>query len=372
MEEWSDKYNPFNSDKLMAHLDTWKNIKRGSDIPAPITVSIDPANACDLKCFFCNADYRLKENHKMLSQNMLNLFAEYLPRFGTRSVCVGGGGESLLNPHTGDFITKAYNNSLRVGIVTNGTHINQYLEDLANCSWAAVSVDAGDSETYKKIKGRDLFKNVLSNIELLANYSQAKSTELNSPGKAHGVTYKFLLTPSNVSEVYSASKIAKDIGCRNIHIRPASPPWNRPDDPLFKFSYGDIELFREELERARGLEGDNFNVFGITHKFDGNLRKSNEGFNSCYAIFMTGVIQPPSSSDAGYDLGFCCDRRGDDLLTVKNLLAPQDFGRFWGSDSHWEMFDKIKVGTCPRCTYQPHNRIFESVIKCDNMSYDFI
>ena len=89
---------------------------------------------------------------------------------------------------------------------------------------------------------------------------------------------------------------------------------------------------------------------------------------------MTGVFMPSEKDDRdAFNFGLCCDRRGDELLTLgKELKDAKDIKDLWGSDEHWKIFDKIKVGTCPRCTYQPHNQIFEHVITKDNMTYKFI
>ena len=68
--EWTvqKQYNPYNSAKLLAHVDRWSNIRRGSKIPAPVLVTVDPANICTLKCAWCNAQYVRNERNQMLSK----------------------------------------------------------------------------------------------------------------------------------------------------------------------------------------------------------------------------------------------------------------------------------------------------------------
>ena len=88
---------------------------------------------------------------------------------------------------------------------------------------------------------------------------------------------------------------------------------------------------------------------------------------------MTLVVSPAYNSEDKFNLGLCCDRRGDDLLMLGDSLSSvDDIASLWGSSKHWDIFDKIKVNECPRCTYQPHNKIFEHVIEDDNMTYRFI
>jgi MoaA/NifB/PqqE/SkfB family radical SAM enzyme len=378
MSEWSSKWNPFNSDKLLAHLYRWKEIKRGCQLPVPVTISIDPINLCDLECVWCNADYILKHNSKKIDTEVLMEIALFLSvwhsktnfNYKVETVCVGGGGESLLHPDVGKFIKRCTQLGIKVGIVTNGTNLTKHIDSLNYCTWVGVSVDAGRDSTYEKLKGKKIFDKVITNIKELVDLSRNKKSQLGLPGQGHGVSYKYLLHPGNVNDIYEAAKLAKKSGCRNLHIRPFGEPWDQIGQLKTEFSYSDIIEFREQLKQARALEDKNFKVFGITHKFDGNFRRKNE-FNQCHAIFMTGVFMPPSG-DGKFDFSLCCDRRGDDNMTLKNLTSPIQVADFWGSKEHWKVFEKIKVKECPRCTYQPHNIIYEKVIKVDNMTYQFI
>lgn len=378
MKEWKSKYNPFNSDKLFAHLDRWKEIPRS----APALVTVDPTNLCNLACTWCNSQELQSQNKEEISPFMLRHIAKMLPnwndsKYGSvNAVCIAGGGEPTLHDYTGKFIRQLTTNGTKAGIVTNGTGIKRHLDDLINCTWVGVSVDAGTPETYKKLKGKDLFPKVMENIELLTSqkgfdtYTESiVDTELSLPGQGHGVSYKYLLHPENVGEVLEASRLAKETGCRNMHIRPVGNPWDRSLDTTF--SYGDIETFKEQLEEARQYEDDTFRIFGVTHKFDGNFNKKND-FKECMAVYMTADFQPPRSGRQDrVDLGLCCDRRGDSRLTMYDMTI-KDIRNFWGSQKHKEMQENIKTSECPRCTYQPHNRIYEKCLKEDNLTYEFI
>lgn len=381
MSEWTakKKWNPFNSNKLLGQLDRWKEIGEGKDAPAPVLVTVDPINICDLKCDWCNADFILQKNNKKISNQTLEEIANFLPKWDThpfynkvKAVCVAGGGEPLLHDYVGQFIFKLRENNVDVGIVTNGTNIDKNLEALAECMWVGVSVDAGTSNLYKHLKHKDCFSKVMRNIEKLVAYSQSKKTKLIGEGQGSGVSYKFLLHPKNISDIYDAAKKAKETGCRNLHIRPAGIPWDKLKLNTKKiiFTYSHIQEFKEQLEKARQLEDDSFGVFGITHKFDGDLRKSND-FQECHAIFMTAVFMPPSSSNKRFDLGLCCDRRGDSTLTIR-MNHPSEIIDFWGSQEHWNIRKKINTKMCPRCTYQPHNQIYENAIQVNNLTYNFI
>jgi len=357
--EWTSKFNPFNSDKLFAHYYRWKNIQRGREIPPPISMTLDPINKCNLDCTWCNADYILNKNKNELSDKTMKEIADFISEWGVETVCIAGGGEPLLSKNITDFVNRCDYQGVETGVVTNGTMLNRH--DLTNCTWIGVSIDAGTPETYKKLKGKDMFDKVISNISDLTK-------TFNRPGQGRGVSYKYLLHPGNVSDVYQAAKIAKEIGCRNMHIRPFGEPWDKVGKLEDKFTYSDIQEFNEQLEKARELE-DDFRIFGITHKFDGDFRKQNE-FKNWYAIVMQGVLMPPKGQ-GNFDYGLCCDRRGDERITLHDSTT-EEVRNFWGSEKHWEMFDKINVKDCPRCTYQPHNKIYEKTILEENMTFGFI
>jgi len=399
-KEWTSQYNPFNSAKLLAQTHRWKHIKKGDILPAPALVTVDPINACNYGCTWCNAEYILGKNTGKIDKDTLDDIADFLPYWSLKlgkensgdiekfhektgiskklindlynvpAVCIAGGGEPLIHPYLGKFVERLSNNGIEVGIVTNGLYLDKHIDYLDKCTWVGVSVDCASQSTLEKLKKGQPgdFDRTIKGMKKLASLGG----KLGEPGQGHGVSYKYLLHPMNVGEIYDAAKIAKEIGCRNLHIRPFGTPWDKMGKKdKDSFAYEDLEEFKEQIIKARELEDDTFKVFGVTHKFDGNFRKSNE-FNTCHAIFMTGVFMPPTSKDGKFNFGVCCDRRGDDGLTLDNLVDTSQVSEFWSSEDHWKMFDKINVKKCPRCTYQPHNQIFEEAIEKDNMTIDFI
>jgi len=216
-------------------------------------------------------------------------------------------------------------------------------------------------------------------IMQLTAYAKARRAPLASTRSGgHGVSYKFLLCDGNIEDVYKAGKIAKAVGCKNYHVRPVGRPWHRLDEPdnegFMKFTAEAVEHFFEELERARALEDETFGVYGITHKFS-NVFDIENFFSTCHAVFMTAVFMPRVEADDedAFTMGLCCDRRGDARLELlRDATSFDDVRKLWGGREHWRLFDSIKIAECPRCTYQPHNQIYEHVILRDSMTYKFI
>ena len=391
-QEWkADKrWNPFNSYKLLVHVDRWKHILRGRTIPAPVLITVDPTNVCNFDCAWCNAEYIRQHRNFKLSQKALTDLADFLPRWGegpdqkytgVKAICIAGGGEPLMNPNTGYFVDRVVNNGVEVGMVTNGSLIHKYIDHLSLCTWVGVSVDAGSSKNFNALKGlpkdSGMYDKVISNMELLVDYSRHHNTMLGKPHPSYGVNFKYLLYPGNIEDVFQAAKTAKEIGCKSIHFRPAGTPWDKIGTPEeIRFTPEDVAHFNEQIAKAQELDDDTFSVFGVTHKFNDQFGIQN-AFSKCYSIFMTAVVMPPPTKESpkdSFSMGLCCDRRGDDTLELlSNCEDVNEINKAWGGNKHWEIHDAIDIeADCPRCTYQPHNQIFENVILNDSMTHKFI
>jgi MoaA/NifB/PqqE/SkfB family radical SAM enzyme len=355
--EWSDKYNPFNSIKAVAHVQYWQSIKQGI-IPPPFFLSIDPSGICNYSCPFCNASHTLQSNPAQLSIDDINDIMDLLKFWRTRAVCVGGGGEPLTNPHTGYLIDLLTHNGIDIGVVTNGSAIDRFMDPLSLCKWVGVSMNAGTADTHAKAMGckPEDFDKVLKNIRSLVSYRKKHKTNVE-------VTYKYLIHPLNYKEIYEAARIAKEIGCDLIHIRPGDDPWFNKGANEFALTPAQISESRALIDSARTkLEDSSFKVYGVSHKFDADWRPK-KSFKNCYATLVQCLI----SSSAQIEL--CCDRRGYQGLILCSVRDARDK---WGGDKHKKMVEEIDVNQCPRCTYTHVNEIFENVVLDDRMLYDFI
>jgi len=99
MREWKDKFNSFNSEKGLLYapwyqaIKNWKDGKRDAPLP-PVEVSLDPIQACQLRCSHCNAS-RYLENPptdkmiKMPDDALLDL-VKFLGKWGVKAICFTG------------------------------------------------------------------------------------------------------------------------------------------------------------------------------------------------------------------------------------------------------------------------------------------
>ena len=207
-----------------------------------------------------------------------------------------------------------------------------------------------------KLKGinTDVYTRILKNISSLRN--KYKDLE---------ITYKFLVHPYNINSIYEAVENAKLSGCSFFHLRPVGKTWDNLGESII-FSEEDVSLSSSLIDKARkDFEDDNFKVFGIIHKFgvDWDIKHS---FNKCYAVGMTCVISPDNVVE------LCCDRRGDIKTNLCNFVNLEEIKDSWSSKKHFEILENINLSDCPRCTYTPHNEIFEHFIINDSTCKYFI
>jgi len=355
MKESSYTYNPFNSCKLMCHVDRWTQIKSGV-IPPPVLVTLDPINRCNFNCSYCNAAYKMKCSSQSYDDYIIDNIASFLVRWGVKAVCVAGGGEPLMHKRINDLLFNLHRNGIEIGVVTNGSLINRCGLELTKCRWVGVSVDAGDRDTFAKLKNvkPNMFDRVIKNMVDLRNFDSKLE-----------ITYKFLAHPTNINSIYHAVKLAKESGCNFFHLRPCGKTWDNLNEPNI-FSKLDIAIAEAQINQAReDFEDKDFRVFGIVHKFSNNW-EIKHNFSKCYALAMTAIIEPDNY------LGLCCDRRGDDRTRLGSFTVLDDILQMWGSQKHWDLMKAIDLNDCPRCTYGPHNEIFENVILTDNVCKNFI
>ena len=130
---------------------------------------------------------------------------------------------------------------------TNGSKIAEYVDYISHCTWVGVSVDAGTQKTFNKLKrlkpNENYFDTIIENITLLVDYAQRHNNRLGYRHPAYGVSFKYLLYKDNISEIYQATKLAKEIGCKNIHFRPAGTTWDKLDtENEINFTADDISV----------------------------------------------------------------------------------------------------------------------------------
>lgn len=393
--EWSDdhKYCSFNSYKGLTWMDShfrptvaW--LKGEGPLPPPLELSLDPTHLCNFLCGHCNAKRYLVLDKGAVPQGMRKMSKAHLEElvgfcaeWGVRGVCIGGGGEPLMNKDVwtlpefihnqkvavpyiergpdGEFVVNEARQPMQSSFATNGSLIDEALaEQMMHCRWVGVSLDSGTRETFQKVHGVNYFDRVVGNLRLLSRKKEESGSEID-------LCLKFLIRPDNWHEVAEACKIAKDIGVRDFHARPAD--LERKDfEQAMQLNY-DIDKIMDLFAECREMEdGDRFRVFTIMHKYDPKFRVMHT-FKNCVSSSL--MIQACSDGN----VYVCADHRVEPRFKLgSHHPNPRAILDFWGGDEHRDLVKSVNVNEeCGRCTYGEYARQIEEVAMEDRMCLDF-
>ena len=350
MTEWISKnwMNSFNSVKGLLYGDWYKAILDKRFLP-PIEASLDPIHQCNLLCEHCNAHRYLTNGNlkynRIPDQHLFNL-VEFLGKWGVKAICFGGGGEPTLHSALPEAIELTRKVGMESSVATNGTlFTDRLIGSLTYCKWVGISVDAATPETYKIGRKKDLFYQAIENISRLVR--AVKETD---------VSYKFLVMPYNQYEIYQACKLARELGVRDFHARPADFRHQGMGEMQKKNNEFNVQVIKEQFEKCHNLETDNFRVFTVIHKFNEDFTPRRD-FSQCYGsplciqLCADGNIYlcPDQRHQEDYKLG----SHYPDLLNIKKV---------WGGKRHKELvFGNTPKVCTTRCTMGVYCKICEEV-----------
>jgi len=350
-KEWSvkSKYNSFNSYKGLTYHSTHyrpiaKWFKGEGRLPAPVELSLDPGHVCNFGCPHCNAQRYLvinpnevPEDKKLMTKEHLHRLMDFMAEWGVRGVCLGGGGEPLMNRNVWDLPSYIKSKGMKSSFATNGSLINEDIaREMMNCRWVGVSVDAGTRDVFHKVHGVDQFDRVIENLKLLVRLKKETGSKMD-------IAYKFLINPTNFHDIYNACKLAKEIGVRDFHARPVD--LERKDfEAAMQLNY-DFDEIHDLFAKCHELqEGDDFRVFTVMHKYNPKFRVMHT-FKNCVGSSI--MIQ----CCADGNVYVCADHRLEDRFKLcSHHPDPKNILDFWGSDKHRDILKSINVdGECARC-----------------------
>lgn len=359
MKEWVDPYNSFNSNKGLLYSKWYESIERGIFLP-PIEASLDPIHACNLMCQHCNAHRYLNKPKRMTDKHLLDL-VKFLGQWGVKAICFGGGGEPTLHTKLPEAIDQAKQWGMESSVATNGTLLNpRLIEAMTLCRWVGVSVDAATSKTYKIGRKQNLFNRAIKNIELLVKKVKETSSKCD-------VSFKFLLFDYNQHEVFEACKLAKSLGIRDFHVRPADFSHQGMGSLAKKGGY-DVKSVLAQFERCFSLASDDFRVFTVVHKFDSTFHHR-KNFSQCYAAPC--CIQLCADGN----IYLCPDQRHQKHYRIGRHEPIRGIRIAWGSEKHQDLvFNSGRKGCTSRCTFSPYNEQCERLFirKDDPFCWRFI
>lgn len=211
--------------KVFAHLDRLAAWNRG-ETPAPVTVEIDLTNVCSLGCQSCHFAHThvagpwaarpvpipagYDHTGKFASAALVRRALGEMAEAGVKGIVWSGGGEPTLHPRLTEIVAHAHALGLQQGMYTLGGHITpQTAAWTKHLSWAVVSLDCADAESYAAEKGvpASRFQAACDGIQSLALFCPV-------------VGVSFLLHAGNWQRMADMVALARNLGATYTTFRP--------------------------------------------------------------------------------------------------------------------------------------------------------
>lgn len=307
---------------------------------APFVVELDPTAACDLACPGCISEDLIALGNRFKNDRLMQLGQEFIDA-GVKAVILIGGGEPLAHPMAGKLIELLGSNDVHVGITTNGSFVDRYLEPIAKYSkWTRVSMDAATEKTFSVLRptkaknAPNKFWRIIDNMCALAKVKTGKlgySFLIQTPADDVGI--------SNVREIYQAAKLAHDIGCDYFEVKPTYQFRNgvehalMPHDPVF------LQQAKEEIARLNELETDRFKIvhaINLKASLDGGLEAGQpKDYRVCPSTHLRTTITPSGAYVCPY-------WRGKEHMCIGDPVN-QSFQEFWQGQWRKDTMDRLNA-----------------------------
>lgn len=295
----------------------------------PVSVELSLTNRCNLDCIWCSdKDLRERVNVDMDINVIEELFKD-LKSGGTKGVVIEGGGEPTIYKDFDVVVDKACDIGLAVGLITNGC-VPLKQDVLDRLEWVRVSLDASNAVEQRKLKGKDFFEKILSNIKLFAD-SEATT----------GVGY--VVTSENLDSIDELILRLSDMGVSYIQFRPVI------DHPQLETD--------TDLTYLKRYENDSFSI--IVDGMSQNVIEGNDNL-PCVSHSLTSVI----AADGGV---YICGRLNiyPWFSTIGNINS-ESFRNIWLGKKRLKQSNMLLEKSfcrhhCPRCRLTKFNRLLYNI-----------
>lgn len=312
----------------------------------PVHVQIILSDLCNQSCHFCayrdptytssklfHIEGNYNPNRKLPTEKVIEILDDCV-ELDVKAVQYTGGGEPTIHPDFNFIVEETRKRRLKWGLVTNGIKKRNF----AGASWVRVSLDAGNAQTYSKIRSvhPSHFERALETIRLWKT----------------GVG--FVITPENWTEVLEAALLVKDLGSSNIRIGA-------------QFSERGLDLFKDFYSEAKALckaaEELDCDSFKVHNKFNEKMEdlEGPPDYERCGYQYFTTYI------GADQNLYRCCvyayNPRG-----LVGTIKGRRFKDVW--NENWLKFNAFSARGCERCQFNHINRNINELV--DNYEPEFV
>jgi radical SAM protein with 4Fe4S-binding SPASM domain len=299
-------------------LDTLAAVPRLSRIPGlPVHVTIEPTNACQLRCPVCETGAGILRRPKGVMS--LDAFKAVMAKLGGQvdTLLLYFMGETFLNPQAYAMIEHAARKGILVSICTNGESINPELLSRSGVDEVSFQIGGMTNETHARYRVGGHLDKVLSNLETLVR--------IDNDGVQ--INLGFIVMKHNEHEVDKFRQYSERLGVKGQVISPCVRTLEQ--GKLFLPANKEYWIY-DEGAFDRGI-----------------LKPKSVPRNRCWWIYYSTVVM------LNGDVVPCCrDAQGD--FVMGNILQ-QNFADIWNGEKY-RKFRKLvatnqrSVGLCRLCS----------------------
>ncbi len=281
----------------------------GGESVGPWVIEMDPTTACNLACHDCISANLL--NQGGIDRERIKDLAREFKEIGVRAVVLIGGGEPMAHAEFGTLLDYFHEVDIHVGVTSNGTLIERYLDRLAEkTKWVRISVDAGSEEVFQEFRpspsGRSLFNTVMDGMRALGTKKRGKM------GYSFLVLTKFKdgkMTHTNAGDIVKAAHLAKEVGCDYFEVKPSFDMMHFLNEQPEEVT----QTVRDQLAEIGHLATEQFRIispYTLNEALDGATTQKKD-YTRCLVAETRTVVTPSGVYVCPYHRGNLNMRIGD-------------------------------------------------------------
>lgn len=312
-----------NAFKVYLSYQLTKLMKKPIQWGVPMTISVEPTTACNLRCPECPSGLRsftretgnMKEGFFRNTVDELNKDLMYLIFYFQ--------GEPYINPIFLDMVRYAADKGIYTITSTNGHFLNdensrKTIE--SGLDRMIISVDGTTQEVYESYRKEGKLETVLQGARNIVKWKkQLKS-------KTPHIIFQFLVVKPNEHQIPDIFKLAKEIGVDEVKLKTAQ---------VYDYKFGN-DLIPTIKKYSR---------YALNH--DGTYKVKNDLLNHCWKLWHSCVI-----TWDGLVVPCCFDK---DAVHKLGDLKQAKFKDIWQGDSYKKfryslLKGRDKIDICTNCT----------------------
>ena len=313
----------FNATQLLASFYVTKWLSRPIQWGRPMTVSIEPTTACNLRCPECPSGLRsFTRETGNLKKDFFTRCIDELYRDLVYLIFYFQG-EPYINPDFLEMVAHANDKGIYTITSTNGHFLNdenarKTIE--SGLDRLIISVDGTTQEVYENYRKEGKLKNVLEGARNVVKWK--KKLKSATPH----VIFQFLVVKPNEHQIPEIYRLAEEIGIDEVKLKTAQV-----------YNYRDGNELIPTIEKYSRYQ----------QQSDGTYRVKNELLNHCWKLWHACVI-----SWDGLVLPCCFDKDAQHRL---GDLKENSFREIWQGEEYTQFRKDLlggrdQIEICTNCT----------------------